>query len=278
MVIFVADMRKNTFAFLFITVVLLSACSEYNKVLKSSDLDYKLTKAIEYLEEERCYQALPIFEELIALTRGSQRAEKVYYYHAKSHYCGKDYYMANYYFNNFIKNYSFSEHAEECQFLAAKCSYNLSPNYSLDQTDTKLALTELQLFIDKYPNSSLRDSCQNMMTTLNQKLEKKSYEIAKLYVKTERYNSAAIALRNAVKDFPASPYREEMMFLMVKSSYLYASKSVIDKKTERFTEAIDHYFNFVAYFPESKWLKQAESYYESSRKELERLKMGNANS
>lgn len=247
-------------------------CGEYNKVLKSSDLDYKMEKAIEYLEDERCYQSLPIFEELIGLTRGTQRAEKVYYHHAKAHYCGGDYYMANYYFSNFIKNYSYSPMAEECQFLAAICSYNLSPNYSLDQTDTKLALNELQLFIDKYPQSELRDSCQNMMRRLNSKLERKSYEIAKLYVKTEQFKSASIALRNAVKEFPNSPYKEEMMYLMIKASYTYATKSVEEKKFDRYTEAIDHYLNFVAYFQQSRWLKQAESYYESSRKELERLR------
>lgn len=257
-----------------VTVIALVAasCGEYNKVLKSDDLDYKMEKAIEYYEEGRCYSALPVFEELIALTRGTQRAEQVYYYHAKSHYCGGDYYLANYYFNNFIKNFSYSPLTEECQFLAAKCSYNLSPNYRLDQTDTKLALTELQLFIDKYPHSELSDSCQTMIRTLNEKLEKKSYEIAKLYVKTENFKSADVVLQNAIKDFPSSPYKEEMMFLIVKASYLYATKSIEDKKLVRFTKAVDHYFNFVAYYPKSKWLRQAENYFENSRKEIDRLK------
>ncbi len=246
-------------------------CSDYNKVLKSTDLDFKLKRAIEYYEDERCYQALPVFEELIALTRGTQRAEQVYYYHAKSHYCAGDYYMANYYFTNFTKNFAFSAYAEECQFLAALCSYRLSPNFSLDQTDTKLALTELQLFMDRYPSSTLRDSCNSMITELNSKLELKSFEIAQLYVKTESYKSAVVALRNALKDYPNSIYREEMMFLMVKSSYLYATRSVEEKKLERFNEAIEHYFNFVAYFPVSPRLKEAEPFYEASRKELERL-------
>ncbi len=247
------------------------SCSDYNKVLKSSDIEFKYKRAVEYYEDERCYQALPVFEELIALTRGTQRAEQVYYYHAKSHYCAGDYYMANYYFTNFTKNFSYSPYAEECQFLAALCSYRLSPNFSLDQTDTKLALTELQLFMDRYPASALRDSCNTMITELNSKLELKSFEIAQLYVKTESFKSAVVALRNALRDYPNSVYREEMMFLMVKSSYLYATRSVEEKKMERFNEAIEHYFNFVAYFPNSARLKEAESFYESSRRETERL-------
>lgn len=275
--IFAPPMRSLQFVILVTVSVCITACSEYNKVLKSSDIDYKYTKAVEYLEEGKCFQALPIFEELIGLTRGSQRAEQVYYYHAKSHYCANDFYMANYYFNNFVKNYSFSPLAEECQFLAAKCSYNLSPNFSLDQTDTKLALNELQLFMDRYPSSSLRDSCATMVKTLDAKLEKKSYEIAKLYVKTEQYKSATIALQNAIKDYPNSPYREEMMYLVIRASHQYAERSIDEKKSERFSEAINHYFNFVAYFPESEFLKTAESYYASALKEIERMEKKNDN-
>lgn len=276
MVIFARLMRIAQFIFIG-AAVLLSACSEYNKVLKSTDIDYKYTKAVEYLEEGKCLQALPILEELIGLTRGSQKAEQVYYYHAKAHYCANDFYMANYYFNNFVKNYSFSPLAEECQFLAAKCSYNLSPNYSLDQTDTKLALNELQLFMDRYPSSSLRDSCETMINTLNGKLERKSYEIAKLYVKTEQYKSATIALQNAIKDYPNSPFREEMMFLVIKASYQYAERSIDEKKSERFSKAIDHYFNFVAYFPESPFLKTAESLYVNAVKGIEAMEKAKDN-
>ncbi len=258
-----------------LSTAVIAGCSEYNKVLKSSDLDYKYEKAVEFYEDEKCYQALPVLEELISLTRGTNRAEDVYYYHARSHYCVEDYYLANYYLTNFTKNFSYSARAEECQFLAAMCSYHLSPKYSLDQTETSLAINELQLFLDRYPASELRDSCETMIDELNAKLERKSYEVAKLYAKTERYKSAAIALEYALRDFPNSVYREEMMFLMIKSSYLYADQSVEEKKLERFNDCIEHYLNFVAYFPESKFLRQAENYLEKSEREVARLKAEN---
>lgn len=263
-------MRALLYLFpLFIALSL--GCGEYNKVLKSTDIEYKYEKAIEYYEDGKCYQALPILEELIGLVRGTQRAENVYYYHALSHYCVEDFYLANYYLTNFTKNYSYSERAEECQFLAAMCSYQLSPNYSLDQTDTKLAINEMQLFLDKYPSSSLRDSCSNMIGELNRKLERKNYEVALLYVKTEDYRSALVALENALKDFSGSPYREDMMFQLVRSSYLYADQSVQAKKLERYNDCIEHYLNFVALFPESENRKPAEKLYDNSRKEVERL-------
>jgi outer membrane protein assembly factor BamD len=37
--------------FLIFTIVLLSACSDYNKVLKSNDIELKYTRAVEYYDE-----------------------------------------------------------------------------------------------------------------------------------------------------------------------------------------------------------------------------------
>ena len=88
--------------FLVFTSFLLAfaSCSEYNKVLKSTDMDLKYNKAIEYFGEEDYYKSLTLLEELISLTRGTQRAEDVYYYYAKSHYAVHDYYLGNYYLKN----------------------------------------------------------------------------------------------------------------------------------------------------------------------------------
>jgi outer membrane protein assembly factor BamD len=100
-------MKKNLLFFLLATLVLVS-CSEYSKVLKSTDIEYKYSKAVEYHNSEEYFKALPILDELITLTRGTQRAEDVYYYYAKSHFGVKDYYLANYFFKNFAKVWSHS--------------------------------------------------------------------------------------------------------------------------------------------------------------------------
>ncbi|MFT4778868.1 MAG: outer membrane protein assembly factor BamD [Flavobacteriales bacterium] len=263
-------MKKVFFASLFVVLVS-SGCSEYNKVLKSSDIQYKYDKGVEYFDDDKFFNALPIFEELIGLTRGTQMAEKVYYYHAQTNYFVRDYYLANYYLTNFTKTFSYSPLAEDCQFLAAMCSYKLSPVYSLDQTDTKVAINEMQLFLDTYPSTSLRDSCNKMVMELNAKLERKSYEVAQLYEKTAYYKSAVIALEDAIVDYPTSPYREDMFFLMVRASFKYAEKSIDEVKVERYNECMEHYYKFVASYPKSDFLKSAETYFEASREEIERL-------
>jgi len=267
---FFAPMR-----YLLIFVVLLSAasCGEYNQVLKSNDPEYKYSKALEYFEAGDCYRALPIFEELIGVTRGTQRAEQVYYYYAHVHYCIGDYYLANYYFKNFAKTYSTSEFAEECMFLAAMCNYNLSPNSTLDQQDTQAAIDEFQLYLNKFPNSEKVDSCYKLIGDLNLKLEKKAFDIASLYVKTEKHKAALIALENMLNDYPGTVYTEDVMFLIIKSHFSYAERSIEMKKLERYEACTKSYYNFAARFPDSGNLKEAESFFKRSVKAMEKLEV-----
>jgi outer membrane protein assembly factor BamD len=261
----------NFFVLLVSFAWLLTGCSEYNKVLKSTDINYKFTKAKEYYEGEYYYKALPILEELIGLTRGTQLAEEVYFLYAKSHFGVDDYYLANYYLKTFTKTFTNSPRSEECLFLAAECSYKLSPEYSLDQTDTRNALDEYQIFLDKYPNSHLKDSANHQMERLNLKLETKAYENAYQFAKTLKYKAATSALKDFIQDYPGSIYREEAMYLIVKCQYMLAEGSIEEKKLERMRAVAINYRTFAAAFPASKFLSDAESYFRRSEKQVEKL-------
>ena len=252
-------------------LMMAGGCSEYNKVLKSTDIEYKYTKAIEYFEDESYYKALPILEELIGLTRGTQRAEDVYYYYAKSHYGVEDFYLANYYLKTFNKTFSNSPRSEECLFLAAECSYRLSPSYSLDQTDTRNAIDEYQLFLDKYPYSNLKDSANHQIDRLNFKLERKAFENSSQFAKTLKYKAAVSALKDFQREYPSSEFREEAMYLTVKCQYLLAEGSIEEKKLERMRAVGENYRTFAAAFPESKYLADAESYFRRSERQVEKL-------
>ncbi|MFN8865356.1 MAG: outer membrane protein assembly factor BamD [Flavobacteriales bacterium] len=259
-----------TFWSFVLSVVLFTSCSEYSKILKEKDITKKYEAAVGYYESGECYKALPLLEELLGLTRGSQLAENVYYYYAKTEYCIKDYFLANYYFKSFTRTFSNSPKAEECQFLAALCSYKLSPSYSLDQVDTRSAIDEFQLFLDKYPNSALRDSANNMVGRLRFKLEEKAFAVAKQYSTTRKYKAAAQSLAQFIEDFPGSIYCEEAYHLMVQSNYEYAEGSVESRKLERYRAAVETYLTFASLFPDSALLKDAEVYYIKSRRQIEK--------
>lgn len=265
---------KNIFSsiLLCLIAVFLLSCSEYNKILKGSDYDLKFEKAKEYYEKNQCYRSLPLLDELTSYFRMTNKGEEVYYYYAKTQYCMGDYYLAGYYYKRFVKNFPQSYRAEECAFNAAICMMRNSPDYYLDQSESYKAIDEFQLFMSKYPNSVWVDSCNTLVKDLRSRLEKKSFEKAKLYYRMEKYRSAVIAFKSALSEFPDTQYKEDIMFLSLKSNYLYAENSVDVKKVERFEETIKSYHNFVDSFRNSNYFREAENFYSSSLKELEKLK------
>jgi len=251
--------------------LLLPGCSEFNKALKSTDVQYKLDVARKYYEEEEYERALPLLEELIVLTRGSTLGEEVGYLHAKSFYNMKDYYLGGYYLTNFARTFPTSVHAEECAFLSAMCHYRNSPTFELDQSDTRRAIDELQLFLVRYPRTDLRDSCNGLIDQLRYKLEQKDLHSALQYERTKNYRAAHEALEQFLRKWPNSDHREEAMIALLKADHRLAVNSVADKKEERLRDAIRSYHNFVDAFGQSGRLSEAERMYDELIAELERI-------
>ena len=223
---------------------------------------------MEYYVDEDCFRATDLLEELVTIYRGSSRGEKVYYYYANCLFSQDNYIYAAYHYARFSQTYPNSEFAEECEFLSAKCYYYMSPNPNLDQENTHKAIEALQLFLNKHPGSSYMEECNKMINKLRDKLETKAYDIAKLYFKMGYYKSAIIALKNNLKDYPDTKYREDILFHILKSGFLLAENSVQKKQNERYSAAIDYYYQFVAEYPESKYLKEAERFFKNAEKQL----------
>lgn len=254
-----------------LTTFFLSSCSEYQKVLKSTDYNLKYEKAVEYYEAEDYYRAQSLFDELVTIYKGSDKAESVLFYYADCHYKQKDYILGAYYFDNFAKTFPYSEKTEEAAYTAAYCYYLNSPRYNLDQTDTYKAIEAMQLFINKYPNSNYVPEANEIIEKLRTKLEIKSYENAKLYYKLADYQSATIALKNSIKDFPDTKYREEILYLIVKSSFMLAEMSIPEKQGERYQNTISEYYSFIDEYPESEYLKEIEKMYTKSVNQIKNL-------
>lgn len=261
------------FILLIVVIISLGSCkSEYQKVLKGNDLPKKYEMAKKYYNDKDYFRAFQLLEELVNVYRGSEEAENIYYYYAYCHYGLKDLITARYHFQNFAETYPRSKHAEECRYMSAYCYFLDSPDFTLDQDNTYKAIEALQLFINMYPKSERVAECNTLIDRLREKLESKSYNNAKLYYNIGDYKSAIFAFRNSLIDFPDSKYKEEMEFLTIKSSYLYAQMSVENKKSERFLETIEYYQTFVDSYASSKYLKEAQSIYNNSINQIEQLK------
>ncbi len=265
-------MIKKITIIIFLSSVLCS-CGEYQKVLKSDDYNYKYIKAVAYYEAEDFNRAMPLFNELSSVLRGTTKMEEVSYYFAYCHYSNGDNLMAAHLFKNYANNYPNNKHAQECSYMVAYCYYLESPNYSLDATNNYKAIKELQAFINNYPSSERVEQCNTLMDELRDKLSKKSFENAKQYYTTENYKSSIIALDNVLIDFPSFENREEIHYLIVQSSYLLAINSISTKMEKRLKATLYAYEQFKDNYNESKYLKELENTYNKTNQSLEELKL-----
>jgi outer membrane protein assembly factor BamD len=247
-----------------LSVVLVSSCGNYQRTLKGLDMKAKYETAVQLYNKQDYYRALQLFEELINVYKGTENAEMSYYYYTYCTYHVDDYIMAAYHFNSFITSYPNSKYAEEMQFMFAYCFYKDSPKSNLDQTNTLDAIEKFQLFINKYPQSAKVVEANQHIDELRLKLETKEFDIAKQFYRTENYKSAIFAFNNLLKNYPNSTYKEESYYLSLRSSYIYASKSVKTKQLERYKESLEHYYKLVDNFPQSKYLRESEKLYENA--------------
>jgi outer membrane protein assembly factor BamD len=250
---------------------LLSSCDNFNKLLKSSDYDLKLTKAKEYYDKENWTKASQLYEELIPVVKGTEKAEEVYFHYTWCEYYMGDYLLAQYHFKNFTRQFTGSKHTEECYFMNAMCFYLTSPSYQLDQTSTINAIKEFQSFVDTYPESGLVDSCNTMIDKLRFKIEKKDYDIVKQYFKLEDYKATIVAAKIFIGEYPSSNSNDEMYFLIIQSYNLLAEKSIPAKKDERLQGAMENYVKFVDLYPNSSYISRAESIYNSCKRQKDKL-------
>lgn len=251
--------RKTGIYILLISAVIsITGCSEFQRVMKSTDMEYKYAKGIEFYEREKYTYALDIFKELLDYYSGTLKQQEVYYYYCSSLYHVEDYILAGYHYKVFYQTFPSHPRAEESAFMTAKCYYLEAPKYSLDQSYTYKAINELQLFINTHAGSEYIPECNDMIDELRGKLELKSYEIAYQYYKTSRYQAAVTSFNTTLNDFPDTPYREEAMYYRLVSAYKLAENSILEKQRERYTEARTAYLDFIRTYPESEFRRDAD--------------------
>jgi outer membrane protein assembly factor BamD len=250
-------------------LLLLASCSKFGRLQKSDNLDLKREGAYSYYDKKDYFRASSLLEGIIPLLKGTENAEKAEFIYAMCQYELRLLESASFYFDYFIETYPRSIYAEEALYMNALSQFESSPVYYLDQGNSDKAIVALENYINKYPDSEeKRKRCQDMISLLNEKLEKKDFENARIFHQIMEYKSAIIVLANFAKDYPDSPNREEALYLRIISAFRLARNSTEAKKVERYRQTIDFYINFADSFPKSKKLKELEDVFDYSTRQI----------
>ena len=271
-------LKKSNFFSIVIVALVLQSCSEYQKVLKKDDVKAKYDMAEKFYKEEDFKRSNRLFEQIAPKYIGKPQGERVMFFFANTYFHRKDFNMAGYQFERFIKSYPKSDKLQEAAFLGAKSYYMLSPKYSLDQTDTDKALLKLQNFINTYPDSEYFKEANKIAKELTTKKEKKSFEIAKQYNKLGEFNyellkSAVAACDNFVSDYPGSIFKEDILYIKLQATTHMAMNSYEVLKKDRLNNAKDAYGVLKKKYPETKFGKEADGLLKKIERELRKVEI-----
>ena len=244
------------------------SCSDYQKLLNSDDASEKYKQAEIYYNSGEYRKANRLFEQIIPKYRGRPQSQRIIFFFAETYFQTKSYSLAAYQYENFVKSYPKSERVQEAIFKAAKCFYLQSPSYSLDQDETYNAIEKLQVFINLYPKSEFTSEANQMISELQEKLEKKDFEIAKQYFTIRDYRASVKANENFIAGFPGTKFREESMYIKFLSLYEIAINSIFSKKQKRLNELKQQYDLILRYYPETLFLEDLNKKIEKVNTEL----------
>ena len=247
-----------------------SCKSQYDALLASNDVDAKYNGAFDYYNRGKYQKAAGVFESLAFLTNGTSREDTVQYYWGLSNYRYKDYYTAEANFAKFMENFPQSPFTAEAAFLRIDCLYRSTLRYELDQAQTYSCLTAIADYYRNFPNAGHEDECNVILKELNDRLDKKAFENARLYYKMEDYQAARVSFRNILKDDADNIFREDILYYIAMSSYKYAQLSVQAKQRERYMAFMDDYLNFVSEIPESPYRKELDALYARAQRAIGR--------
>lgn len=269
-------MRKVAVFINVLVLVLVVSCSKFRKIEKSEDWRVKYDAALAYFEKKDYYRASVLFENILPIVRGLPEGEKVQFYLAYCQYYEDLYLLASEQFRTFFETYGRSQFAEEARYMYAYSLYASSPNPNLDQSNSIDAMTAMQEFLNRYPNSKFRDEAINVINTAQQKLEEKGFENAYQYYRMRYYEAAIISLNNFNSSFPDSRYQEKAYYYIIDAAYKLAEKSIRSKQTERYKAVIEYYKEFLERYPDSGYLKEAEKLYADSLEKVNTNKSTNS--
>ena len=252
-------------------VMSLTGCkSEYELLLEGNDADAKYAEAFNLFNQGKYVKSSQLFESLASMTGGTERDDTVQYYWGLSNYRYRDYYTAETNFTTFIASYPLSPFAEDARYFRIDCLYRQTLRYELDQKPSYSAITAIKEYMSDYPDSPYCEICRTMLADLDERLDRKAYENARLYYKMEDYKAAIVAFRNVLKDDSENIYREDILYHIAMSTYKYASLSYPEKMKERYLVFVDDYLNFVGEYPDSSYRRELNTLYKRAQKFLGR--------
>jgi outer membrane protein assembly factor BamD len=202
--------RKITVIYIVLCTFLLMVTMSCSKGTLSENPGFEKSfrKAVKDFEKENYREAIDGFRTILLNFSGENGIDSVRFLIAKSHYGLAEYYSASYEFLRLTENYPESRLVEDSFFLDAECYRMLSPNHTLDQSETRKALLKYQTYLDLYPRGKYSGEADRFIAELREKMARKEYEAGVLYMRMEQPRAAKVYFSQIIENYYDTKYYE----------------------------------------------------------------------
>ena len=222
-------------------------------------------KGLDFYERGNYDRAIEYFQAVFDFGRATEWADDAQLHLARAYRMSRQHLLAANEYTRFTDIYRADPRAAEAEFERALSYEALSPGYQLDQTDTQRALSDFQLFLNRHPDHELAPQAEEHIRALREKLARKQYETAGLYVRRDLHEAAALSYEETFSQYPDTPWADDALVESIRAYIAFAEQSVEARQPERLREAIENYERFIQIFgTDSPLAGEAESLYEEA--------------
>ncbi|MEW5980824.1 MAG: outer membrane protein assembly factor BamD [Acidobacteriota bacterium] len=245
---------RSASAALIVLAAVASGCAGKKDVVPTGILEadrFLYERGIELLENRKWTQARQYFEEL--LDNYPQSAHRP---DAKiglgDSYIGEgsieSLLVAQNQFREFLTFYPTHARADYAQYRLGFTHYKQMLGADRDQTETKEAIAEWTIFMERYPNSALREEVAQKLREAKDRLSESDYRVGYFYYRAKWYPGAIDRFKEVLSRDPEYSRRDAV--------YFYLAESLM--KVGIPAEALAYYDRLVKEFAESEHLEDAK--------------------
>ena len=151
-------------------------------------------------------------------------------------------------FREFLSYYPTNPRADYAQYKLGMAHFRQMRGPQRDQTETREAVREFQLFVDRYPNSSLLPEVRTKLREARDRLSESDYLVGYFYYRQRWYRGAIARFKQLLEQDPGYTGRDAV--------YYYLGEALVKNNQE--VEALPVYERLVSEFEKSEYLAEAQ--------------------
>jgi outer membrane protein assembly factor BamD len=231
------------------------ACSRDKNIVPTGILEgdkYLMDRATELIAKKKWYQAREYYRQLVDnYPQSNYRPDAKLglgdtYLGEKS---AESLVMAQNEFREFLTFYPTNPRADYAQYKLGMCHFQQMLAPDRDQTETREAVAELALFVQRYPNSALLEEGREKLREARNRLSESEYKVGYFYWRNRWYPGAIERFKGLLKTDPEYTKRDAV--------YFYLGDALV--KMGRRAEAVPYFDRLVKEFEQSEYLVKAQA-------------------